>query len=326
MDERTSNGSGTLLRAVRRLAAPAVLVILYAVTVTGVFASSAAAGTSAEKLDAILASHRSPMTGMGAVFMTQGQANGVDPAFLVAIAGAESSFGRFLYAKDGDVATFNAFNWFYGPTWPQSDFTSWDEAITRVAAGLAGGLYHGAGLYGVLEIAPRYCPDGTAEWITNVTAFLTELGGDPQDTRLSVMHGPPETQPGLLELKGKVGLRAAKRHVGQAVKAEFTVINSGGETLHLDGMTLAVRSSGGSGLDLVSRSVITLEPGEERVVLARWPLDQAGTWHGWIQVEQQGTVSLVGDAEAFKFTVKLPRDVQLRRWNLREQRLHLSNR
>ena len=53
------------------------------------------------------------MAGSGATFVAEGAEHGVDPAFLVAVAGAESSFGLFLYSSDGDEATFNAFNWFY---------------------------------------------------------------------------------------------------------------------------------------------------------------------------------------------------------------------
>lgn len=300
------------------------LALLSAAVLAGAVAPAATAASTAAQLDAFLAAHQSPMTGLGAVFLTQGQANGVDPAFLVAISGAETDFGQLLYAKDGDTSTFNAFNWFYGVTWPQSDFASWDEAIARVAAGLAGDLYYGDGLYGVQDIAPRYCPDGTAAWIANVSAFMIELGGDPADTRLAASYGPPVTQPGLLVLEGKVRMTGRHFKVGKLATARFTVTNSGGEALQLDGITLAVRASAGGAVDLASREPISLAPGESRAVLARWRLDQAGEWHGWIQVEQQGVVSLVGKADAFTFVVKLPRGLELRRWNLREQGLRLK--
>ena len=79
---------------------------------------AAAAGPDAGALDTFLAQHASPMTGSGATFVREGQEHGVDPVFLVAIAGAETSFGAFLYSESGDQCTYNAFNWFYGPTWP----------------------------------------------------------------------------------------------------------------------------------------------------------------------------------------------------------------
>ena len=100
-------------------------------------AAPAAAAPGAAQIDDFLAQHASPMTGTGATFVAEGREHGVDPAFLVAISGAETSFGRFLYSEGGDQCTYNAFNWFYGATWPHSDFSSWDEAIARVAQGLA---------------------------------------------------------------------------------------------------------------------------------------------------------------------------------------------
>lgn len=305
----------------RRTARAFALAVAAAALLAFAFAPVAHAAPDATALDAFLVAHQSPMTGMGAIFAAQGQANGVDPAFLVAIAGAETSFGQLLYAQDGDVATFNAFNWFYGPTWPQSDFATWDEAIARVAAGLAGELYYGDGLYSVQAIAPRYCPDGTAAWISNVTAFLTELGGDPADTRLGANAGPPATQPGLVELEGEVAVKGRRFAVGDTAEVRFTITNSGGQEVLLDGITLAVRAADGAAVNLVSREVVLLEAGASRVVLARWDLDRAGDWHGWIQVEQQGVVSLVGKSTAFAFRVKLPRDLEMRRWNLREQGL-----
>jgi hypothetical protein len=299
------------------------LLLLAAAVLAGAVAPAASAAPDAAQLDAFLAAHQSPMTGMGAAFIAQGQANGVDPAFLVAISGAETNFGQLLYQKDGDIATFNAFNWFFGPTWPESDFASWDEAIAREAAGLAGSLYYGSGLYAVQDIAPRYCPDGTGNWITNVSSFLTQLGGDPADTRLTASYGPPVTQPGLLTLEGDVQVTQRHYKVGDMARAQFTVTNGGGSTLQLDGIALSARGSGGSAVDLVSRAPISLEPGASRVIVARWPLDQAGDWSGWIQVEQQGVVSLVGNTKAFGFTVHLPKKLELRRWSLREQGLHL---
>jgi hypothetical protein len=299
----------------------ATLLLLSVAVLGGAAVPAASAAPDAAQLDAFLAAHESPMTGMGAVFVAQGQANGVDPAFLVAITGAETYFGRQLFARDGDLATFNAFNWFYGPSWPESDFASWDESIVRVAAGLAGDLYYAAGLYSVEGIAPRYCPDGTAAWIANVSSFMAQLGGDASDTRLAASYGPPATQPGLLELQGKVRVTAHRFTVGGTVTARFTIKNSGGSTLELDGITLAVRGSSGSAMDFVSRSPLNLEPDESRVVVARWRLDQAGDVSGWIQVEQQGVVSLVGRPKAFAFSVRLPHELELRRLNLREQRL-----
>jgi hypothetical protein len=253
------------------------------------------------------------MTGTGAVFVAEGREHGVDPAFLVAISGAETSFGLYLYERDGDVCTYNAFNWFYGPTWPQSDFATWEEAIARVAEGLAGDLYYGAALTSVTGIAPVYCPDGTAEWIANVTAFMAALGGDPAETRLIEPPGPPEVQPGLLVLDGRVRVAAPRRHaVGDEVTVRFTVENRGGEPLVLDAVTLAVRDREGGAYDLGTRGAIVLQPGAARIFVASWPLHLAGQWSGWIEVEQAGLRSLVGAEQAFRFVVRAPRGERLR--------------
>src|SRR5450759_4570219 len=173
------------------------LTLLVAVTcvllaaVAGAFAPAAAAAPDASQIDDFLAAHSSPLTGTGATFVAEGRAYGVDPAFLVAISGAETSFGQLLYAENGDQCTYNAFNWFFGPTWPLSDLGSWDEAIGRVAQGLAGELYYGADRVEAGAIAPKYCPDGTGNWISNVTSFMTQLGGDPADTRLAAASTLP---------------------------------------------------------------------------------------------------------------------------------------
>ena len=279
-------------------------------------AGPAAASPSATQLDAFLASHGSPMTGSGAAFVTAGQKNGVDPAFLVAISGAESSFGQFLYSEGGDECTYNAFNWFYGATWPQSDFSSWDEAIARVAQGLAGSLYYGSGLYSVQTIAPRYCPDGTANWVANVTSFMIQLGGNPLDTRLagSASSGPPSTDSSLLGVSGAVVLTGEPFAVGREVTARFTLTNRGDQPVALEGIRLTAVGPGGASAALVSDQPVTLAPGQPLAVAAVWPLDTVGRWSGWIEVVQNGQANLVGDKSAFTLLVSLPRDALVRRW------------
>lgn len=306
------------------IATGALLVVLLAAVMAGAFAPAASAAPDAAQLDAFLAEHASPMTGAGATFIAEGEANGVSPVFLVAIAGAESSFGEYLYSENGDECTYNAFNWFYGPTWPTSDFTSWDEAIARVAAGLSGDLYYGSGLYSVDAIAPTYCPDGTDSWIANVKAFMSMLGGNPDDTRVAVVgtsSAPPPSGPGIVALDGSVELDRGDRVVGQRIYAWFTLTNSGGEPIDLAGIRLAIRGPGGTGHDLVSDQPFTLVAGQELQVSAQWPLDLAGRWRGWIEVTQNGAPSLVGAEHVFSFWVKLPRDLEVRRWVLHDTAL-----
>ena len=312
------------------VALAAVVVALVTAALAGALAlaPAAAAAPDATQLDAFLAQHASPMTGTGATFIAEGTAHGVDPIFLVAIAGAETSFGEYLYSENGDVCAYNAFNWFYGPTWPTSDFTSWDEAIARVAEGLSGPLYHGAGLYSVDAIAPTYCPDGTAAWIVNVKAFMSELGGDPANTRVAatgvdpvLSPTPASTAPGLVALAGSVKLDRGDREVGQRIYAWFTLTNAGGQPIELKGIRLAVRGPAHAVRDLVSDAPLTLAAGQSTEVSASWPLDLAGRWHGWIEVVQDDKASLVGDQQAFAFWVRLPKRLELRRAELRDSAL-----
>ncbi len=321
------SGDARVRALTSRVLVPVALALLLAAALAGACAPAAAAAPDAVALDAFLAQHASPMTDTGATFIREGQEHGVNPVFLVAIAGAESSFGAYLYSENGDQCTYNAFNWFYGPTWPTSDFSSWDEAIARVAEGLAGHLYYGDGLYSVDAIAPRYCPDGTEQWIANVKAFMSELGGDWNDTRIAAGAGmapsatPPATEPGLVELDGAVKLDQGDREVGQRIYAWFTLTNSGGQPLDLEGVRLAIRGPGRLVRDMVSDQALTLGPGQSLEVSSSWPLDLAGRWHGWIEVTQGGEASLVGDEQAFGFWVRLPEDQVLHRWERRDATL-----
>jgi len=295
---------------------PFLLAALCAVTLAGAALASAPAASaspSAAQIDDFLATHSSPMTGRGAAFEASARENGIDPALLVAIAGAESSFGRFLYSEGGDECTYNAFNWFYGATWPQSDFSSWSEAIHRVAQGLAGGLYYGSGLYSVQAIAPRYCPDGTANWVANVTSFMIQLGGDPTDTRLVAASGPASSDPSLLDVDGSVRLSGGDFAVGRRLTARFTLTNVGTQPVAVDGIQLMTVDPRGARSGLVSDRPVTLAPGQPLEVTAVWRLDSVGLWSGWIEVVQSGQVNQIGKKTAFTFRVTLPRDVLVRR-------------
>lgn len=281
--------------------------------------AAAASSLDAATIDAFLAAQGSPMTGCGATFVAEGAEHGVDPAFLVAVAGAESSFGLFLYSSHGDSATCNAFNWFFTSTWSEADFGSWEEAIAAVAAGIAGELYYGSGLYSVAEIGPRYCPDGTGEWLTNVTLFMERLGGDPGDTRWTGI-GPPSGDV-TLGLEGRVALSATRYLVGDAVEARFTIVNAGRVAVDIHEVRLAVRDAGGRAHDLVATAPFVLTPGEAHEFVGSWTLGSAGRWHGWIEVRHGDQRVLLSSARAFALRAQLPRAPEQRRRVLAELRL-----
>lgn len=146
--------------------------------------ASAAASTpggpvTGAQLDAWIARKNpdSPMIGMGEVFVREGEANGIDPRALAAIARAESSLG----SDPGARARHNAFGW-----GPHQTFASWEDNIATVARGLRKG-YLDDGLTTLAQIQGRYAPLGVSNdptnlnsnWLRNTTILYAELGGDP---------------------------------------------------------------------------------------------------------------------------------------------------
>lgn len=258
---------------------------------------------SVAQIEELLAEYNSPMVGKGAVFVREGRRYGVNPAFLVAIAGAETSFGRLLYSQHGDVCTYNAFNWFYGATRQQSDFASWDEAIARVAKGISGSLYYGSGLTSVPGISFRYCPVGTAEWLSNVTVFMERLGADPSETRLGFSSSAPRTKGAGVTLVDSVRVSPAQLAPDQYVKLHFVLTNAGKASVSLQGVRLVVRGPDGASADMISRGGFTLRPGESHALTASVTATLVGRWAGWVEVQQGGRTVRVGPAEAFSYRV-----------------------
>lgn len=124
-------------------------------------------------IDRYLKSKGSPLAGQGSVFMAAGRKYRVDPRLLVAIAGSESSFGKYTSGR------YNPFGW-----GPGIDFDSWRDAIYSVAKGLRKG-YLSEGRKTIPKIGEKWAPIGAgndptdlnSNWVKNVTAFYKELGG-----------------------------------------------------------------------------------------------------------------------------------------------------
>jgi cell wall-associated NlpC family hydrolase len=137
-----------------------------------------APGPTATAIDSFLGTRRSPLTGLGAVFVADGEAAGVDPRFIVAISGAETSFGTYGPAQ----TIHNPFG-----LGPQIIFPNWSAAIAAAASTLGGSLYRGAGLVTIPSIQSRWAPLGVANdpgglnsnWQTNVSTYFAALGGNP---------------------------------------------------------------------------------------------------------------------------------------------------
>ena len=151
---------------------------LVAMTAGGMVGGATAGSISPQVIDAYLMSKGSPMAGQGVAFVQSGMRWQVDPRLLVAIAGAESNFGQITCGPN------NAWGWAC-PNDPES-FATWAAGIDTVTKGLRS-YYLDEGRTSVSLIQQKYCPVGAANdptglnnhWSTNVTKFLTELGGNP---------------------------------------------------------------------------------------------------------------------------------------------------
>jgi hypothetical protein len=272
-------------------------------------APNAAAAITARQIDAFLLAHGSPLAGEGAVFCAAGREYGIDPAFLVAISGAESSFGQFLYTSGPQTATYNAFNWFYGPTRITSTFPTWSAAIETVAQGLSGPLYYGSGRYAVATIAPVYCPQGTQDWIANVTTFLLQLGGNPYDTRWAASQsaiGTALASPGeeALVLQRPVGLEPRTPKLGRPLRIRFLLLNVGGEAGTWRAFILRLEGPGGRSLLYSSNRPFSVPSGGEYGFVGSLHLRPAGLWRGWVDVEASDGTVLSEGQPAFRVTLR----------------------
>jgi hypothetical protein len=295
-----------------------LLMVALVLALTGgmlcVRAPVACAALGPAQIDTFLLEQGSPLAGEGEAFYLAGERNGVDPAFLVAIAGAESSFGRFLFSSGPQTATFNAFNWFYAPTRAGSAFAGWDEAIDTVAAGLRGPLYYGAGRYSVAAIAPVYCPQGTQDWVTNVTMYMLELGADPGDTRwpaASLGVGTAGSAGVLLGSSGRATLIVRRPIVvtpmrvvaGAPVRIRFTLTDAGLAAGVWQAVVLRLEGPGSRELAFGTRATLRLGPGASYAFVARLRLPTAGRWRGWVDVQTRGGAVVSGARPVVRIAV-----------------------
>ncbi|MBK9094444.1 MAG: M23 family metallopeptidase [Anaerolineae bacterium] len=141
-----------------------------------------AGGCGADQIAGYVACKRadSPLSGYGATFVAAAADWNVDPRLIVAIAGAESSFGT-----NGSCATQNHNAWGWGGGWPNCwDLTTWDAGVRRVTQGLRQ-VYLDQGRNTIHDIGVVYCGSGCADWETNVKTFYAQQGGNPNTNDLS---------------------------------------------------------------------------------------------------------------------------------------------
>jgi hypothetical protein len=113
-----------------------------------------------------------PLAQHGTTFVTEGAQYKVNPRFLVAITGGETTFGVHVCGQN------NAFNWFWNGSCPASPFDSWDSGIHTVAHYMQKS-YVLHGYTTIPTIATKYCTSGCTNWVPLISQFYTNLGGDP---------------------------------------------------------------------------------------------------------------------------------------------------
>jgi len=157
---------------------------------------------TANLIDTFLSNHGSPMVGEGEHYLKWGEYFNVDPRLVVAISGAESTFGK--YSCDNN---FNAWGWMYGGSCWDGFAPNWDHTADQTKFANAPGYVAGQGIYmetgyedgifwvigdlrrhyldegldTVAKVGNKYCQSGCVNWEPNVTSFLNEMGGDPGD-------------------------------------------------------------------------------------------------------------------------------------------------
>ena len=118
----------------------------------------------------------SPMQAEAAGIYNAARRNGVNPAFVAGLAGAESSFGSAGYAR----GTKNPYG--YGVHLGKT-YGSYAQATDAMTKSLSGSLYKGAGLKDIQSIINKYTPtsDGNDPQghVRNITNLGRRTGGDP---------------------------------------------------------------------------------------------------------------------------------------------------
>lgn len=120
---------------------------------------------------------RTPLAGNGYVLLGFGRDYNVDPRFVVALAGAETGFGRNI-----TWGSNNAWNWGWNSGNPKnSPFISLAYGIQVVTSG-ARRLYLNQGRTTTASFYSKYCvgPD-CANGLNNINNFMAQQGGNAND-------------------------------------------------------------------------------------------------------------------------------------------------
>lgn len=125
-------------------------------------------------LEEFLNEQTSPLATQAATMVEAADTYKFDWRLLPAIAGKESSFGkRMPWDKQNGESSYNAWGWgVYGQKPPS--FSSWEEAIASVAAGLRHEYYNQG--YIIPEVMmKKFTPRSDGSWARDVDAFMGQI-------------------------------------------------------------------------------------------------------------------------------------------------------
>jgi hypothetical protein len=133
----------------------------------------------AQRINKFIASTHpnAPLAGQGAMLVRAADRWGVDPRVLAIIARKESEFG----STSGRFKN-NAWGWGVHLGADVNTAPSWEVMAERVAKGLSGSLYKGAGKVTLSDIMMRYAPpseNDTRLYIQQISDWYRSMGGNP---------------------------------------------------------------------------------------------------------------------------------------------------
>jgi hypothetical protein len=139
---------------------------------------------TAAQIDDYLTRKNSPLAGIGNALSGYARDYDIDPRLVVAIAGAETTFGLHQCTDN------NAWNWFHRRTCPQSSFASYQEGAEHVTRFLRLS-YLNRGYDTIELIRQKYCASGCDNWVGLVTAFHDAMPANGQPAAVQPTLQPP---------------------------------------------------------------------------------------------------------------------------------------
>ena len=261
------------------------------------------------------------MAGTGATFVAEGADHGVDPAFLVAVAGAESSFGLYLYSSGGDQADVQRL-----------------QLVLRLD--LAGGrlrlLGRGDRRRGrrdrrrpVLRQRPLL---GRRDRSALLPRRHRQLARQRRPLHAAARRRPARHalgrrraargRRGLLDSTAASSSRARRASSARPWRRASRSSTPALRRSRVDDVRLAVRDASGEAHDLAARRPCW--PRARRAPRVRrlaWTLGRWGAGRAGSSSATAASACCSGTAPAFASAARLPRDPDLRRWVLAELRL-----